>query len=73
MALFTCGASEKQTIPSSSLITTQDLAIPGDSMRFMSDRAKSTSLEIDASHAVIVSEPGVVADLIHEAATATGR
>lgn len=51
----------------------QDLAIPADSMRLMSDRAKSTSIEIDASHAVTVSEPGAVADMIHAAARATGR
>ena len=60
-----------KTIPSWTLVTTQDLAIPADSMRFMAARAGSTTVEIDASHAVTVSQPGVVADLIDDAARAT--
>ena len=60
-----------KTIPSWSLVTTQDLAIPAESMRFMSARAGSTTVEIDASHAVTVSEPGAVAELIDAAARAT--
>jgi pimeloyl-ACP methyl ester carboxylesterase len=55
------------------LITRQDLAIPAESMRFMAKRAKSRTVEIDASHAVTVSEPGAVAGLIVEAARATTR
>ena len=60
-----------KTIPSWTLVTTQDLNIPADSMRFMADRAGSTTVEIDASHAVAVSRPGAVADLIDAAARAT--
>jgi pimeloyl-ACP methyl ester carboxylesterase len=60
-----------RTIPSWALITTQDLAIPADSMRFMAKRANSHTTEIDASHAVTVSEPGAVAHLIHQAARST--
>ncbi len=60
-----------KTIPSWSLVTTQDLAIPAESMRFMSARAGSTTVEIDASHAVTVSEPGAVAELIDAAARTT--
>ena len=60
-----------KTIPSWTLVTTQDLAIPADSMRFMAARAGSTTVEIDASHAVTVSQPGAVADLIDSAARAT--
>ena len=59
-----------KTIPSWSLVTTQDLAIPAESMRFMSARAGSTTVEIDASHAVTVSKPGAVAELIDAAARA---
>ncbi|GHJ08694.1 alpha/beta hydrolase [Micromonospora humidisoli] len=55
------------------LVTRQDLAIPAESMRFMAGRAKSRTVEIDASHAVTVSEPEAVADLIDEAARATTR
>ncbi|MEE6295879.1 alpha/beta fold hydrolase [Georgenia wangjunii] len=60
-----------RTIPSWSLITLRDLAIPAASMRFMAERAGSRAVEIDASHAVTVSQPKAVADLIHEAATVT--
>ena len=60
-----------KTIPSWTLVTTQDLAIPADSMRFMAARAGSTTIEIDASHAVTVSQPGIVADLIDAAARTT--
>ncbi|WP_432547428.1 alpha/beta fold hydrolase [Kineococcus sp. SYSU DK004] len=58
--------------PSWTLITLQDLAIPADSMRFMAQRAGSHAVEVDASHAVTVSRPDVVADLIDRAARATG-
>ncbi len=60
-----------KTIPSWTMVTTQDLAIPPDSMRFMAERAGSTTVEIDASHAVSVSQPGAVADLIDTAARTT--
>ena len=46
-----------QTIPSWALIARQDLAIPLESTRFMATRAGSTTVEIDASHAVAVSQP----------------
>jgi pimeloyl-ACP methyl ester carboxylesterase len=62
-----------KTIPSWALITTQDLTIPADSMRFMSERAGSHTTEIKASHAVAVSKPHVVSDLIDRAASATVR
>jgi pimeloyl-ACP methyl ester carboxylesterase len=62
-----------KTIPSWTLVTTQDLAIPAESMRFMAARAGSTTVEIDASHAITVSQPGAVADFIDTAARATAR
>ncbi|MCV7431762.1 alpha/beta fold hydrolase [Mycolicibacterium bacteremicum] len=64
-------ATAWKQIPSWNLITTEDLAIPAESMRFMGQRADAHSVEIDASHAVTVSHPDVVADLIDQAATAT--
>ncbi len=64
-------AAAWKDIPSWNMVTTDDLAIPADSMRFMGERAKSHTVEIDASHAVTVSQPGAVADLIGEAARAT--
>jgi pimeloyl-ACP methyl ester carboxylesterase len=60
-----------KTIPSWTLVTTQDLAVPAESQRFMAARAQSHAVELDASHAVTVSQPGVVADLILAAARET--
>ncbi|MEU8283888.1 alpha/beta hydrolase [Micromonospora sp. NPDC048905] len=62
-----------KTIPSWTLISTQDQGIPPDLQRFLADRAGSTTVEIAASHAVAVSQPGPVADLIDTAARATAR
>jgi pimeloyl-ACP methyl ester carboxylesterase len=59
-----------KTIPSWTLVTRQDLAIPADSQRFMAERAGSTTVEIDASHAPAASQPAAVADIIDAAAHA---
>ena len=60
-------------IESWSLVTLEDLAIPADSMRFMSGRANSHTVEIPASHGVTVSQPEAVARLIDDAARATAN
>jgi pimeloyl-ACP methyl ester carboxylesterase len=60
-----------KTIPSWTMVTRRDLAIPADSMLFMAERAGSITVEIDASHAVTVSRPDAVAELIDEAARVT--
>ncbi len=60
-----------RTIPSWTLVTRQDLAVPAEAQHFMAERAGSRAVEVDASHAVAVSRPDVVADLIVEAARAT--
>jgi pimeloyl-ACP methyl ester carboxylesterase len=60
-----------KTIPSWTLVTLQDLAVPAQAQRFMAERASSHAVEVDASHAVTVSRPDVVARLIDEAASAT--
>lgn len=60
-----------KTIPSWTLVTLQDLAVPAEAQRFMADRASSHTVEVDASHAVTVSRPDAVARLIDEAARAT--
>jgi pimeloyl-ACP methyl ester carboxylesterase len=51
------------------LLTTDDLMIPPGAQRVMSERAGSTRVEVSASHAVYVSQPAAVADLIKQAAT----
>ena len=60
-----------KTIPSWTLVTLQDLAVPAQAQRFMAERASSHAVEVDASHAVTVSQPDVVVRLIDEAARAT--
>ena len=62
-----------KTIDSWVLLAAQDLAVPAELVRFMSERADAHLVEVDASHAVTVSQPGVVADLILEAAAKTAR
>jgi pimeloyl-ACP methyl ester carboxylesterase len=64
-------AAAWRTVPSWTLVTRQDLAVPAEAQVFMARRAGSTVVEVDASHAVAVSQPGVVADLIAEAVRAT--
>jgi pimeloyl-ACP methyl ester carboxylesterase len=60
-----------RTIPSWTLVTLRDLAVPAQAQPFMAERASSHAVEVDASHAVTVSQPDVVARLIDQAARAT--
>ncbi|MFI2351786.1 alpha/beta fold hydrolase [Streptomyces sp. NPDC019443] len=62
-----------KTIPSWSLIATEDFNIPPAAQRFMSERAHAHTVEVKASHAVSVSRPDAVARIIQQAATATTR
>jgi pimeloyl-ACP methyl ester carboxylesterase len=62
-----------KTTPSWNLVTLQDLAVPAASQRFMGERAGSHNVEVDASHAVTVSQPEAVARTIEEAASSTRR
>src|ERR1700674_2435334 len=55
--------------PSWYLIATDDKMIPPDAQRAMSKRAGSTVVEVKGSHAIYVSQPRAVADLIELAAT----
>ncbi|WP_060177856.1 alpha/beta fold hydrolase [Streptomyces sp. IMTB 1903] len=57
-----------KTIPSWSLVTTEDRNIPVAAQRFMSARAHARTAEIDASHAVSVSRPDAVARIVEKAA-----
>ncbi|MFE0204015.1 alpha/beta fold hydrolase [Streptomyces sp. NPDC058985] len=57
-----------KTIPSWVLVTTQDLNIPPKVQKFMADRAKAHTEKAVASHAVSVSQPDKVADIIQDAA-----
>ena len=55
--------------PSWYLVATEDRMIPPPAQRMMSARAGSTVVEVAGSHAVYVSQPGAVADLIKKAAS----
>jgi len=55
--------------PSWYLVATADRMIPPDAQRFMSTRAGSTVVEAEGSHAIYVSKPAPVAELIQAAVT----
>jgi pimeloyl-ACP methyl ester carboxylesterase len=60
--------------PSWYLVSTNDRMIPPDAQRAMAKRAGSNAVEVKGSHAVYVSQPEAVADLIARAAEdATGK
>lgn len=54
--------------PSWYLVATDDKMIPPDAQRFMAKRAGATVAEAKGSHAIYVSQPEAVADLIAHAA-----
>jgi pimeloyl-ACP methyl ester carboxylesterase len=58
--------------PSWYLVTTEDRMIPPTAQREMSARAGSTVVEIAGSHAIYVSQPEAVAELVVKAASAVG-
>ncbi|MFG1678679.1 alpha/beta fold hydrolase [Nonomuraea sp. NPDC049269] len=54
--------------PSWYLVATEDRMIPPPAQRMMAERAGAKVVEVIGSHAVYVSQPAAVADLIREAA-----
>jgi pimeloyl-ACP methyl ester carboxylesterase len=58
--------------PSWYLVTTEDLMIPPPAQRAMAERIGATVSETPGSHAIYVSRPAVVADVIAKAASAVG-
>jgi len=61
-----------RTIPSWFVIGTQDNTIPPDAHRFMAQRAGAVrTVEIRASHVVMMTHPAAVVRVIVEAATST--
>ncbi|MCO1574689.1 alpha/beta hydrolase [Crossiella sp. SN42] len=58
-------------LPSWALIASQDNAIPAAAQEFMAERAGSVVTRVAASHAVSVSRPDVVAEVILDAAART--
>ena len=58
-----------ESIPSWFLVANQDRIIPPEAERAMADRADATTVEIDSSHVVMMSHPGIVTKLIRQAAS----
>ena len=58
-----------RSVPSWVLMTRQDRAISHDLQKFMAGRTDAQVTEFDASHAVMISHPDVVADVITQAAS----
>jgi pimeloyl-ACP methyl ester carboxylesterase len=56
--------------PSWYLVATEDRMIPPPAQRAMATRAGAVTAEAIGSHAVYVSQPGAVADLIRQAVSA---
>jgi pimeloyl-ACP methyl ester carboxylesterase len=66
----TIGEAAWRSKPSWYLVATEDRMIPPQAQRSMSERAGSTVEEAAGSHAIYVSRPDVVADLIRGAVSA---
>ena len=66
------GAPAWKEIPSWYLVGTEDRAIAPATQMFMAERAHSHTVEIDASHASLVSHPDAVAKLILTAVHSVG-
>lgn len=62
-----------RTLPTWFVVATADRAIHPEAQRFMAHRAGATTVEVDASHAVALSQPAAVAAHIRTAALATRR
>ena len=62
-----------RTKPSWYLVVTEDKMIPPAAQRTMSKRAGSKVVEVKGSHAIYVSQPQAVTDLIEQAATAKAK
>ena len=60
-----------KTKPSWYLVATDDRMIPPSAQRAMSARAGATVIEVAGSHAIYVSQPAAVAELIQTAVNAT--
>ncbi|MEI5582452.1 MULTISPECIES: alpha/beta fold hydrolase [unclassified Agromyces] len=68
-ALFTpSGEPAWKTIPSWYLVAAHDRVIPPEAELAMAERAGSTTVEVDSSHAAMISQPSAVVDLILDAA-----
>ncbi|WP_103344141.1 alpha/beta fold hydrolase [Amycolatopsis sp. CA-126428] len=61
-------AASWHALPSWAVVSTQDRSIPAEAQRWMAERAGSTVVEVDSTHAVPLVHPEVVAETILRAA-----
>jgi pimeloyl-ACP methyl ester carboxylesterase len=66
-------AAAWRTKPSYAILTAHDIAANPDLQRWMYERSGSKVTTVEASHAVYISQPKIVAHVIEEAATSTAR
>jgi pimeloyl-ACP methyl ester carboxylesterase len=62
------GTPAWKSLPSWSVLATPDLAAGSDLVRSMAERAGATITEVEGSHAIMISRPDVVAEVIMAAA-----
>ena len=70
-ATETSGPPAWKSIPSWSLIGTQDHVVPPDAQEFMSTRANATIETVNAGHLSLISRPEAVTNVIEDAVAAT--
>ena len=68
----TISAAAWRSKPSWYLITTEDRMIPPQQQRTMAERVGATTTDVPGNHAIYVSQPSAVADLITQAAQSLG-
>ncbi|GAA0657315.1 alpha/beta hydrolase [Kitasatospora atroaurantiaca] len=66
------GTPAWKTIPSWYLVASDDHTIPPAAEKFMAARAHAHTVEVDAPHAVALTDPGAVTSLIEKAVVARG-
>lgn len=66
----TTGTPAWKSLPSWAVIPTGDKAAGTDVLRTMAERAGATITEVDGSHAIMISQPGVVTGVIQDALVA---
>lgn len=62
-----------KTLPSWAVIATEDVGAGTDIVRSMAERAGAKVTELPGSHAIMISQPQAVTDVILEAANSVGR
>jgi len=66
------GPAAWKTLPSWYAVATADQAIHPDQQRFYAERMGATTIEVDGSHSIAVSQPDKIADLIRAALGSLG-